>query len=53
MHYAYRAKIVSALLLCNFWLEFKETVWEPSIPKGDGHIVALFWSDPSLQSYGS
>jgi hypothetical protein len=53
MQYAYRAKIISALLLCNYWLEFNETFWEPSIPRGDAHIVTLFWSDTLTQSYGS
>jgi hypothetical protein len=33
MQYAYAVKIVSALLLCNYWLEFNETLWEPSIPR--------------------
>jgi hypothetical protein len=45
MMYAYRTIIVSALLLCNYWLEFNKTLWEPSIPKGDVHIIALFLSD--------
>jgi hypothetical protein len=36
------SKIVSALLFCNYWLEFNETLWESSIPRGDAHIVALF-----------
>jgi hypothetical protein len=55
MQYAYRAKIVSALLLCNYWLEFNKTLWELLIPRGDVHIVALlklFRRDPSLQSDG-
>jgi glycerol-3-phosphate cytidylyltransferase-like family protein len=52
MQYAYRAKIISALLLCNYWLEFNETLWEASIPKGDAHIVTLFGSDTLTQSYG-
>jgi hypothetical protein len=52
MQYECRVKIASALLLCNFWLEFNETLWEPSIPRGDAHIVALFGSDISTQSYG-
>jgi hypothetical protein len=52
MQYAYRAIIVSMLLLCNHWLKFNKTLWEPSIPRGDLHIVALFWSDLSIQSYG-
>jgi hypothetical protein len=34
----------SALLLCNYWLEFNETFWESSILRGDAHIIALFWS---------
>jgi hypothetical protein len=33
MQYAYRAKIVSVQPLCNYWLEFNETLWEPSIPR--------------------
>jgi glycerol-3-phosphate cytidylyltransferase-like family protein len=52
MRYAYRAKIVFALLLCNYWLEFEETLWEPSIPREDAYIAALFWSDTVTQSYG-
>jgi hypothetical protein len=39
MQYEYRAKIVSALLLCNYWLEFNETLWEPLKPRGDAHNV--------------
>jgi hypothetical protein len=46
MQYACRAIIVSALLI---WLEFKETLWEPSIPRGDVHIVTLFWSDTIIR----
>jgi hypothetical protein len=42
MQYAYRKIFVFALLLCNYWLEFNETLLEPSIPRGDAHIVALF-----------
>jgi hypothetical protein len=42
---AYRKIFVFALLLCNYWLEFNETLLEPSIPRGDRHIVALFGSD--------
>jgi hypothetical protein len=42
MQYAYRAIIVSALFLCNFWTVLNETLWEPSIPRGDVHVVALF-----------
>jgi hypothetical protein len=45
MQYAYRVKIVSVLLLCNYWLEFNETLWEPSIPREDAHIIALLGSD--------
>jgi hypothetical protein len=45
MQYAYRKIFVSALLLCNYWLKFDETLLEPSIPRGDAHIVALFGSD--------
>jgi hypothetical protein len=52
MQYAYRAIVITALLLCNYLLEFNETLWEPSTPRGDAHIIALFWSDPSTQSYG-
>jgi glycerol-3-phosphate cytidylyltransferase-like family protein len=52
MQYAYRVKIVSALLLCNYWLEFNETLWESSIPRGGAHIVTLFFSDTLTQSYG-
>jgi hypothetical protein len=44
MQYAYRAIIISALLLCNYWLE--KTLWEPSIPREDA-LIALFGSDPS------
>jgi hypothetical protein len=32
--------------------EFNKTLWEPSMPKGDAHIVALFSSDTLTQSYG-
>jgi hypothetical protein len=39
------------LFLCNFWQELNETLWEPSIPRGDRHIVVLLRSDPSSQSY--
>jgi glycerol-3-phosphate cytidylyltransferase-like family protein len=53
MQYAYRVKIISALLLCNYLLEFNKTLWEPSKPKGDEHNVALFQSDTLTQSYGS
>jgi hypothetical protein len=35
----YRKIFVSALLLCKYWLEINETLLEPSIPRGDGHIV--------------
>jgi glycerol-3-phosphate cytidylyltransferase-like family protein len=52
MQYAYRAIIVSVLLLCNYWLAIKETLWEPSIATGDAHIFALLRSDTSTQSYG-
>jgi hypothetical protein len=52
MQYAYRAKIVPALLLCNYWLEFNKTLWEPSIPRGDAHIISLFRLDKLTQSYG-
>jgi hypothetical protein len=52
MQYAYRTIFVSALLFCNYWLEFNETLWEPSIPRGDAHIVALSRSDILTQSYG-
>jgi hypothetical protein len=45
MHNAYRVKVVSALLLCYYGLEFNDTLWEPSIPIGDAHIVSLFRSD--------
>jgi hypothetical protein len=45
MQYAYRKIFVSALLLCNNWLEFNDTLLEPSIPRGDEHIVSLFGSD--------
>jgi hypothetical protein len=51
MQYAYRAKIISALLLCNSWLEFNKTLWEPSIPREDAHIIALLGSDILTQSY--
>jgi hypothetical protein len=52
LDYVYRTIIVSVLLLCNNWQEFKETSLEPSIPRGDAHILALFRSDPSTLSYG-
>jgi hypothetical protein len=52
MQYAYRAKIFTALLLCNYWLEFNETLWEPSISREDAHIIALLGSDTFTQSYG-
>jgi hypothetical protein len=47
-----RGRIISMLFLCNYWQEFNRTLWEPSIPRGDGHILALLLSDPSSQSYG-
>jgi hypothetical protein len=50
--YAYRIIIVSTPILYKYWLEFNETLWEPLIPRGVANIVALFWSDPSIQSYG-
>jgi hypothetical protein len=43
MQYAYRAIIVSVLFLCNYWQEFNETLWEPSILRGDALILALLW----------
>jgi hypothetical protein len=46
MQYAYRAIIVFVL-----FLEFKEILWDPSIPREDSYILALFRSDPSTQSY--
>jgi hypothetical protein len=46
-----RPNFVSGLVLCNYWLEFNETLWESSISRGDGHIVALFRSDFLTQSY--
>jgi hypothetical protein len=52
MQYTYRAMIVSVLFLCNVWLKFKKTLWKQSIPIGDKHIVILFLSEPSAQSYG-
>jgi hypothetical protein len=52
MQYAYGVKIVSGVVLCNYWLEFNETLWESSISRGDAHIVGLFLSDPLTQSYG-
>jgi hypothetical protein len=48
----FRKKIVSALLLCNYWLEFNKTLWEPSIPSEDAHFIALMGSDILTQSYG-
>jgi hypothetical protein len=42
---------VTALFLCNFWLEFNKTLWEISIP-WVVHIVDFFEWDPSRQSYG-
>jgi hypothetical protein len=52
MQYAYRAIIVSMLLLCNYWLEFNETLLELSIPRGDvliclvpvRHFNSQLWS---------
>jgi hypothetical protein len=49
MQYAYGPNFVSALFLCNYWLEYKETFKEPSVLTGDRHMVALFRSDPSTQ----
>jgi hypothetical protein len=43
---------VSALVLCNYWLEFSKTLLEPSIPRGDAHVIALFRSDTLTQKYG-
>jgi hypothetical protein len=40
MQYTYRTIIVSARLLCNHRLEFNETLWEPSISRGDAHIIS-------------
>jgi hypothetical protein len=40
-----RPKFVSAQVLCNYWLEFNETLWESSISRGYAHIVGLFQSD--------
>jgi hypothetical protein len=40
-----------AVVLCNNWLEFKETLWESSISRGDAHTVGLFRSDTLTQSY--
>jgi hypothetical protein len=42
MQYRYREIIMSALFLCNYCLEFNESLWETSIPIGDAQIVALF-----------
>jgi hypothetical protein len=47
-----RPNFVSRVVLCNYWLEFNETLWESSISRGDAHIVGLFWSDTLTQSYG-
>jgi hypothetical protein len=47
-----RQKFVSALFLCNCKLDFNDTLWEPSIPRGDAHFVVLFRSDFLTQSYG-
>jgi hypothetical protein len=44
MQYVYRKIFVSALLLCNYWLEFNETMGTFNI-RGDGHIVAMLGSD--------
>jgi hypothetical protein len=54
MQYSYTCSgiIVSVLLVCNYWQKFIETLWEPSIPRGDVHIVALFRSGPLTQSNG-
>jgi hypothetical protein len=43
---------VSGLVLCNYWLEFNQTLWESSISRGDAHIIGLFRSDNLTQSYG-
>jgi hypothetical protein len=51
MQYAYGVKIVSGVVLCNYWLEFNETLWESSISREDAHIVGLFQSDPLTQSF--
>jgi hypothetical protein len=47
-----RPNFVSEEVLCNYWLEFNETLWESSILRGDAHIAGLFRSDPLTQSYG-
>jgi hypothetical protein len=47
-----RPNFVSGLVLCNYWLEFNETLWESSISRGDEHILALFRSDTLIKSYG-
>jgi hypothetical protein len=41
-----RPNFVSGVVLCNYWLEFNETLLESSILRGDAHIVGLFRSDP-------
>jgi hypothetical protein len=51
MQNAYRGIIISVLFLYNHWHKFNETVSEPSILRGDAHIVTLFRSDLSTKSY--
>jgi hypothetical protein len=36
-----RPNFLSTLFLCNCWLDFNETLWEPSIPRRDAHIEGL------------
>lgn len=36
----------------NSLLDFNETLWKPSIPKGDRHVIGMFLSDHLTQSYG-
>jgi hypothetical protein len=52
MQYAYRSIMDYVLFLGNYWLQLNETLWEPSISRGNVLIVAMFGSDLSIQSYG-
>ena len=45
MHYVYRVTFVFPLLLCNYWPDICESLWERSILKTDTHISfsCLVW----------
>jgi hypothetical protein len=51
MQSAYRAIIVSAPLLCNYRLEFNETLWESSISREYALMADFFRTDTLTQTY--